>query len=341
MIKSSSIILLSVLATPAMADWPVAVTDQAVFHPAAHESITINVLGNDTGQGLTIKSVNTFSEKGARLYTTPNGSIFFSPTSDYDHIGEDGFWYEIEDDQGRTNSVRVSVDVKAESSTLPAPQEDYIEVPQGVSIRFDALKNDIFTPYYANQFIRINKTIGAFYDVNKWSQNGGKIEKVLVSSLNNSTNIDNYHLKYTPKAGFVGVDHFWYTVKDSTSDLSGTFPQFTKVTVNVLEDKTIRDPYPVANPDQVSGRCFSAPVPLITGDCTNAITTTNVLSNDIGKDLIVKLDSFWSLNGRPVNHTESSIVYSGDTSNVDAEDTVWYSIEDAYGRKNWSYLRVN
>ena len=60
-------------------------------------------------------------------------------------MGEDGFWYVIEDVQGRRNSARVSVDVKPISSPLPAPQADFANVPQGTSVRIDVLKNDLFS----------------------------------------------------------------------------------------------------------------------------------------------------------------------------------------------------
>jgi len=328
-----------------MADWPVAVVDKVAFHPA-QKSISINVLSNDIGEGLKVTGVNQWSENGGRLQrvfltgTSGLNTIIYEAPNDFDHVGEDGFWYVIEDEQGRTNAARVSVDVKSVSSALPAPQEDIVDVPQGVSIRIDVLKNDLFTTNTGNGFTTIRGSISEF---NEWSQNGGRIEKIAVYSdesfgLYSQAGLapQKFHLKYTPKPGFVGVDHFWYVVKDTNAESLGTKPQFTKVTINVLEDKTIKAPYPIAKSDQKTVRCLRG--------CT--LNGPNVLDNDTGQGLIIKLNSAWSLNGAKIqvipNHPNPPFIgYTPNPSDPTGEDKVWYIIEDVYGRQNWGVLEIN
>jgi hypothetical protein len=333
------------VSTSAMADWPVAVVDKVAFHPA-QKSIRVNVLSNDIGEGLKVTEFNQWSENGARLlrgFQVGAGAniINYVAPSDYDHVGEDGFWYVIEDEQGRTNTARVSVDVKPANSALPAPQEDIVETPQDVSIRIDVLKNDLFTTDTGNGLTTIRGVITEF---NEWSQQGGQVEKIAVYPDNSfgvyspaDLTPQKFHLRYTPKPGFVGVDHFWYVVKDSNASQLGTQPQFTKVTIHVLKDETIEAPYPVANPDQEVVSCLRS--------C--GVSGLNVLENDTGRDLIIKLDSAWSLKGAKVqvipNHPNPPFIGyipASESSSISGPDKVWYVIEDAYGRQNWGVLEV-
>ena len=330
------------VSTSAMADWPVAVVDKVAFHPA-QGSIKINVLSNDIGKGLKITAFNQWSENGGQispvaLFGVDSYSLNYRVPNGYDHVGEDGFWYVIEDEQGRTNAARVSIDVKSASSALPAPQEDIVEVPRDTSIRIDVLKNDLFTNN------SLNSIRGIITEFNQWSQKGGKIEKIAVfldESFGRFSQAglapQKFHLKYTPKLGFVGVDHFWYVVKDTNADVLGTEPQFTKVTVNVSKDETIKAPYPIAEPDKKAISCLR--------DC--GVGRLDVLGNDIGQDLIIKLGSAWSLMGAKVqvipNHPNPpyiGYIPASESSSTSGPDKVWYTIEDAYGRQNWGVLEV-
>ena len=332
------------LPVSAMADWPVAIVDKVAFHPA-QKLIKINVLSNDIGKGLKVTEVNRYSENGGtiQLGAGVNGAntIYYEARSGFGHVGEDGFWYVIEDEQGRTNAARVSVDVKPVSSALPAPQEDIVDVPQGASIRIDVLKNDLFSTTVPEQDpggLASNR--GVISSFNAWSQKGGKIEKVEVYSDSSTPSLasQRFHLKYTPKSGFVGEDAFWYVVKDSDASVLGTQPQFTKVTINVLKSETNQEPYPIANSDQSAVECLPR------AGCF--IRSPNVLSNDIGKDLILKLNSAWSLNGAKIsvvpNHPNPPFIeYTPNPSNPLGEDKVWYVIEDAFGRQNWGVWNIN
>lgn len=99
---------------------------------------------------------------------------------------------------------------------------------------------------------------------------------------------------------------------------------WTKVTLNVV-DKGITAPFPVAVPDTAS-----------------SAGEIDVLSNDIGKHLVIKLASNYSQNGNNVyvipNYPSRPVIqYSGSPV---ANDKVWYVIEDEYGRQNFSYVDI-
>ncbi|PWQ93311.1 Ig-like domain-containing protein [Leucothrix pacifica] len=331
------------LCTPVMADWPVAVADKFTIHQS-YPFVELDLLKNDRGNNLTVVDVNEWSEKGARIsLRTPGrssretyhnyGDVAYVPKEGFS--GEDGFWYVIEDDQGRRNSVRVVVDVKPESLLLPTPLEDVVEVPKNQSVRINVTENDLFSNLFNPSDVTFR---GEIVDYNFTSEQGGKIEKVEVypidllqfGSFRDGYSIENtlkYQLKYTPPDGFVGTDSFTYAVKDSKNqfrqEVNDTV-SWTKVTLNVV-DKGITAPFPVAVPDTASGA----------GEI-------DVLSNDIGKNLVIKLASNYSQNGNNVyvipNYPSRPVIqYSGSPV---ANDKVWYVIEDEYGRQNFSYVDI-
>lgn len=313
------------LSTTAMADWPVAVTDKMVAHPEQF-SVGMDVLINDIGSALDIIAVNAWSENGARLSRIDTRGLVYRPPSDFE--GEDGFWYVIEDSEGRTNAARVSVNVLPVSSALPAPQEDQVQTPKDTTIRIDVLRNDLFSTTMptgeSNNFGEITK-----FDV--LSENGGKVEKVSVYPDSPLPVLRN-QLRYTPPAGFSGIDTFEYAIKDT----SGTVEQTTKVTIDVLNNPDITTPYPAGNPDTFSFNCaFSG--------CRSP--SIDVLKNDEGTNLLLRLNSAWSLRGGQVTTGASRVGRSflryRPANGFSGEDKVWYVIEDEYGRRNWSVVTIN
>ena len=339
-----------ILVTPAMADWPIAVADEFVMHQSYSVS-RLDLLKNDIGSNLKIVSVNEWSENGARVSLSERavtnrsyayGNISYNPAADF--VGSDGFWYVIEDDQGRKNAARVAVEVKPASLPLPTSLQDFIDIPKDTPTRINPLANDLFT----NMTPRIAETFrGKIVDYNFSSANGGKIEKVEVypedylqiGGLQNGQflveNTFKYQLKYTPPAGFVGTDSFTYAVQDSrdgNDELVNDPVSWTKVTLNVA-DNSSKGPWPAASPDEA--------VALITPFSFE--NTLDVLKNDIGEGLIIKLPSAYSEKGArlkilPNHPNRPTILYSGGP--VGQVDRVWYVIEDAYGRQNYSYIDV-
>ena len=339
-----------ILVTPAMADWPIAVSDKFVMHQSYSVS-RLDLLKNDIGSNLKIVSVNEWSENGARVSLSERpvtnrsysyGDISYNPASDF--VGNDGFWYVIEDDQGRKNAARVAVEVKPASLPLPTPLQDSFDIPKDTPTRINPLANDLFT----NMTPRITETFrGKIVDYNFSSEKGGKVEKVLVypedylqiGGLQNGQflveNTFKYQLKYTPPAGFVGTDSFTYAVQDSLDGndevVNGTV-SWTKVTLNVANSSS-KGPWPVASPDEA----------VATISPYGYENTLDVLKNDIGEGLIIKLPSAYSEKGArlkilPNHPNRPTILYSGGP--VGQVDRVWYVVEDAYGRQHFSYIDV-
>ena len=343
---------LIILAAPAMADWPVAIADKFTVHQS-HASTKLDLLKNDTGSKLKVLSANEWSENGARIRLVTNpvnipriqgyvyGDVTYQPKAGF--TGRDGFWYVIEDDQGRTNAIRVIVDVKPADSLLPEPQQDFFEVPKDTPTRINVLANDLFTNMSAN----ITETFrGKVVDYNYRSEKGGLVEQVEVypadylqiGGLEQGQflveNTFKYHFKYTPPAGFSGVDSFTYAVKDSLdgndNEVNGTV-KWTKATLNVAADSTKGD-WPTASPDEAT---LSFNPYLSEG-------VIDVLKNDTGKNLLIKLNSAYSQNGARVevvpNHPNRPYIkFSCGGVGV---DRVYYNIEDEYGRGNFSYVDV-
>ncbi|MGB1310131.1 MAG: Ig-like domain-containing protein [Leucothrix sp.] len=86
--------------------WPTATPDQAISENGLR--VFIPVLANDTGDELTLKSTNDWTQNGGRTVII-NDQIRYSPPKDFE--GTDAFWYVFEDAQGRANSAKVEVEV--------------------------------------------------------------------------------------------------------------------------------------------------------------------------------------------------------------------------------------
>ena len=75
---------------------------------------TIDLLANDTGTGLKLKSVYQNTAFGGTT-TTNESVITYTPPAGF--TGTDEFWYEVVDNNGQTNSARVTVEVSGVSTT--------------------------------------------------------------------------------------------------------------------------------------------------------------------------------------------------------------------------------
>ena len=72
------------------------------------ETITIDVLANDTGNGLVLEEPNAWSLKGGRVALVDNKLSYFP---DVAYTGEDKIWYTFKDSQGRSNSGVITITV--------------------------------------------------------------------------------------------------------------------------------------------------------------------------------------------------------------------------------------
>ncbi|MEM1081510.1 MAG: Ig-like domain-containing protein [Pseudomonadota bacterium] len=165
--------------------------------------VFIDVLANDVdadGDALIITSV-TQPASG----TVVNSGDFLTYTPAEGFQGEVSFTYEVSDGSDSA-SATVTVTV---SNDAPVAQADSASTQQGVAVDIDVLANDS-------------------------DPNGDALEIATVSSAANGvTSVVGDRVRYTPNAGFTGVDSFSYTLRDAGgAEVTG------QVTVSVTEPNT-------------------------------------------------------------------------------------------------------
>ena len=198
----------SVASTENIAAYPVPTADTATTEK--NKPVTIDVLVNDTGDGIMISQVNAYSAKGGTVKVV-SGKAMYTPAQDY--IGEDSFWYVFSDYIGRTNSAKVTVQVTAPTTgAYPVGNPDTATTVLGQAITIDVLAND------SGEGLTLTSS-------HPWSLRGGNV-----------TIADN-KINYTPGQDFSGEDKIWYVFEDSQGRTNSA-----AVTVAVLRTA----PYPVA-----------------------------------------------------------------------------------------------
>ncbi|RVU86583.1 DUF1566 domain-containing protein [Leucothrix sargassi] len=204
-------ITLSASADEIPTEWPTAFKDIAIA--TDNQQIIIPVLENDTGEELTLTSVNEWSTDGGKIVINPD-----KQTVSYYKLGEpdtwpetDSFWYVFSDKYGRTNAGQVEVVLGDQTPPEAWPQTaaDSANTVVDAPIKIDVLSNDT----------GVGLTIKS---VNTSSVGWGRIT------------IQGSELYYTPYAGFKGSDEFWYVMADAFGRTNAA-----KVTVNVTEPSDI------------------------------------------------------------------------------------------------------
>lgn len=179
----------------------------------AGNAITIDVIANDTGDGISISAVDNPANGTA---TISNGKIIYTPRSGF--VGTETFWYAIKDVHGAAYGTKINVTVTGENNgAYPTGIEDVVSTPKNTAITINVLANDLGT----------GLTLSS---VNAYSLQGGNVV------------ISNGQIRYTPKNNFTGVDKFWYVFKDEQD--RGNFGQ---ATITVTDSSS--SAYPIANPD--------------------------------------------------------------------------------------------
>ena len=149
-----------------------------------------SVLSNDRddeGDVLRLVSVGS-SEQGGQVLQNADGSIFYRSASNF--VGEDRFTYEIEDANGSKSQSFVSVTV-TDDIDAPRALDDLVIVGVGDRVNIEVLANDTFVG-----------DIIAVVDVTP-----GQHSDLVVANSDHTVH-------YRVGDGFLGVDHFVYTVRD-------------------------------------------------------------------------------------------------------------------------------
>jgi CshA-type fibril repeat protein len=199
---------------------PTATDDTASTN--ADTPVVISVLNNDSdpddNNSLTIDSIPTQPSSGTATINKNNGTITYTPNSGF--TGTDTFEYSITDDNGGSDTAKVTVTVNAVNhSPVASNMQVTTDQDKPVSITLKATDSD--------------EGDTLTFSVSK-TANGGKI-----------SNFDNKDgtLTYTPPAGFSGQDAFNYQATDSHGAASNT------ATVTVTINKTNKPPIASAGSD--------------------------------------------------------------------------------------------
>ncbi|RVU82732.1 DUF1566 domain-containing protein [Leucothrix sargassi] len=284
--------------------WPDAIPD-SVATPL-NQALTIEVLDNDVGEGLVLTKVNNYSTQGGTAALSEDKqSVIYQPANGF--TGNDEFWYDFVDNQGRANAAKVIVNVgspidpgeRPEAWPIASRDEVSLEITQPISI--SVLSNDIGAGL-------------TLKSVNAWSLNGGQI----------SINADKQSLTYTtliPEAQWPATDEFWYVLEDAWGRSNAA-----KVQV-LLGYENKPDAWPNATED--------------TAEATkNQATKINVLANDTGIGLSLKSVNTSSVRWGTVSINGDRLLYTP-RYDFTGEDEFWYVFEDAWGRTNSAKVTVD
>jgi hypothetical protein len=271
--------------------WPTGEYDTA--STTVNQPTSISVLGNDTGDNLYISSVNTTSARwGAITISEDKQSLTYTPYKDFS--GDDEFWYVLQDDQGRTNAAKVTVNVTTSGATAdwPSAVTDTVETSYDTVTKIAVLDNDT--------------GIGLkLSSVNEWSTNQGK---AWISADNEIS-----YQQYGEPRG-EQQDEFWYVFEDQWGRKNSA-----KVVVTIKETPS-SDAWPVANPE--------------TATATDGLRINiPALLNDTGNGLKITGSNEWTQNGGKTRVFDNFIRYTP-PANYTGEDAFWYQIVDDQGRTN-------
>ena len=258
-------------------------------------ALTIDVLANDTGSGLSLVSVNPFSVKGGNVLISGD-RIRYTPKNDF--VGGDKFWYTFKDSQGRSNFGQATITVTAATnSAYPVANADTFSTTLNTAKTVDVLANDTGT----------GLSIDLIFE---YTARGGR------------TTITNGKIRYTPKAGFVGQDNFWYVMIDSQGRKNSA-----QAKINVTQGVNASS-YPIAKADSYQTTQDTA-------------KTLNILANDSGIGLAIDtLYDFSARGGRTTRAANNTVLYTP-KAGFAGEDNFWYVMVDSQGRKNSAQVKIN
>ena len=237
---TSAELTITVNAPTVSSPWPTAGQDRASTSPG--EFIVIDPLWNDKGDELRVTDVNATTTQGSSV-RIQNNKLRYTPASWAK--GEDEFWYVITDSQGRTNAARVIVTV--------AHTVDIGAWPTAGSDTYDIVKDS--SDNVLNIFSNDTGSGIDFEQLYDWTQKGGR-------TYDNGGSV-----RYTPPAGFTGVDEFWYAMKDVHGRTNAA-----KVTLNVTA--------PTSGPNNAPDAVEDALSAFING----SEMTLDIVSNDTDPD---------------------------------------------------------
>lgn len=162
-----------IIAGSFITDIPVAHDDAATV--MTNQSVVIDVLANDEGDGLTLSAPPDAPGHGTAVIQS--GKIVYTPAPGYS--GPDSFTYTITNSSGVSDTATVTIEVN------PVAVDDAIVINMNTSVTIDVLVNDLGT-----DLVLVDVTAPA----------------------HGTVVIENGKVVYTPDAGYFGTDSFSYMI---------------------------------------------------------------------------------------------------------------------------------
>ena len=222
---------------------------------AAGTPVTINVLANDAGTGLTVAQVTNPSNGSAVI---SGNAVIYTPNANF--AGADTFTYTIRDSFGQSDTAIVRVTVIA-----PALEavDDTATTPAGTPVTIPVLANDVGTGLTLVQ-----------------AGNPGH-GSATISAGNTIT--------YTSASNFIGVDAFTYTITDGISIDSATVTVTvtrSKEDVQKLLENATDDPSAKTVGRAIGGLCFDGTASTdFLRDCNALIDAASANDPSVGSAL--------------------------------------------------------
>ncbi len=296
----------STITTPPGTIRPVLTNDAAVT--IENTPVTVDVLANDTGNGLTISSVSQPVNGAA---TIVNGAVVFTPVQGF--TGTDSFTYTASDSNGAQAQATVTITVNADNgngngngngaNVAPVAQDDNATTVTGQPVTIDALVNDT--------------------DAN------GDILTIsgITQPQNGTAVISNGQIVYTPDAGYTGADSLTYTISDGNGHTVSATINLTVTGDTTTPTTPAGNVAPIAQDDAATSN--------------GSAVTIDVLGNDSDADgdtLII------STITQPQNGTAAitngQVVYTPNTGYT-GNDSLSYTITDGNGHTTSAIVNLN
>jgi hypothetical protein len=172
---------------------------------AAGSPVTVPILANDQGAGLSVSSVGSVSPSAAGTVSSSAGKVTFTPSANFNGTGRafSGYAtlpYTIADNHGGGSDGAMTVQV------VPVPIDDQASVLAGRTTSIDVLLNDLGT--------------------------GIGVAPGPAKPAHGSVVVNGDRIDYTPDPGFRGTDTFTYSLSGTLADPNRT----GTVTVTVTGD---------------------------------------------------------------------------------------------------------
>lgn len=223
--------------------WPTATPDSVIV--GSNQRVNLPVLSNDIGTDLSLIEVNTVTVAlGSVEMSEDKQTLYY--TSAIDYVGEDAFWYAFTDNEGRTNSAKVTVDVRAVEPEPVDPEPEPIDPvdPEPVDpVEPEPVEPEPTDPRYIGWPTATTDVAETWVDqsvtIDVLSNDIGQSLEIIEVDAGTVSGgvavIDNGKVTYTPRSGYVGADSFWYAFSDAQGRTNSTA---VNVTVNEQSEPT-------------------------------------------------------------------------------------------------------